>query len=103
MRLGRRRPFTDLVDRQLELFAGEHGALLEACERALDDYRESDRDDAEERYGDYVDAVDEARAALEEMRDTYAATLDAATADGYRAAFDAAARRRFPELSSGLE
>ena len=40
MRLGRRRPFADLVERQLELFAREHGVLLEACERALDDYRD---------------------------------------------------------------
>ncbi|MFN8186793.1 MAG: hypothetical protein U0R69_06925 [Gaiellales bacterium] len=103
MRLGRRRPFADLVDRQLVLFTGEHGGLLAACGRALDEYRASGRDDAEERYGAYVDAVDEARDALEEMRDTYAGVLDGETANAYRDAFDAAVRRRFPELAGELE
>jgi hypothetical protein len=103
MRFRRARPFADLVDRQLSLFGAQRSDLLDACTEALTAYREAGRDDAEERYGDYVDAVEEAREALEEMRDSYTATLDGEAARTYRESFDRAARRRFPGLDVGLE
>jgi hypothetical protein len=91
-----------VVGRQLDLFAREHAELLDECDAALRAYDRAAADDAEERYGDYVDATDAAREALEELRDAYAATLDGATADSYRAAFDEAARKRFPRNAPDL-
>ena len=78
-----RRRFGDLVSRQLDLFASEHADLLEDVEVFLRAYNEAPRDEAEERYGDYVDRVDLAAEALAEIRNTYARTLDEAAADEY--------------------
>lgn len=93
--------FVDLVERQLELFETESGALLEDCRAALDAYNAASRDDAEELYGDYVDLVDAARDALTTYRDTFARTLEPEAAEEYEAAFNSLARKRVPEL--GLE
>ena len=102
MRL-RRRSFGDLVDTQLELFAGDQRQLLADCEAALLAYDDASGEDAEERYGEYVDLVDEARDELELVRDGYAASLDEGTADAYRVAFNDSARRRFSRYLLELE
>ena len=39
---------------------------------------------------------------LEELRDTYAATLDDDSREGYEQAFVRAARKRFPTLTAAL-
>ena len=96
-----RRPYRELIGRQLDLFAEEHGNLFEEAREALRVYHEADRDDAEERYGDYADVLDRAAAHLAEIRDTYARTLD--DPDGYRAEFERAAARRFPLLGDALK
>lgn len=93
--------FADLVGRQLELFEAEYAGLLADCSTALDAYNAAAREDAEERYGDYVDLVDAARDALLEYRDGYARTLAEDAAEEYEEAFNRLARRRFPAL--GLE
>jgi hypothetical protein len=67
--------FVELVGRQLELFEAEWASLLEDCQAALDEYNAAPRDEAEERYGDYLDLVDTARDALLEYRDGFARTL----------------------------
>ena len=97
-----RRRFADLVSRQLDLFAAEHADLLEDVELYLRAYNEAPRDEAEERYGDYLDRVDLAAEALAGIRDTYARTLDEAAADEYEATFEKAAGKRFPRLGSAL-
>jgi hypothetical protein len=102
MRL-RRRAFGDLVDTQLELFAGDHAPLLADCEAALRAYDDAAGEDPEERYGEYVDLVDEVRDELELVRDGYAASLDEGTAEAYRVAFNAGAHRRFPRHMLELE
>jgi uncharacterized protein YukE len=99
----RRARFADLVERQLDVFAAGHVGLLRDCDAALRAYRAAPGGEAEERYGSYVDLVDEAREALEELRDAYAETLDEAAADAYRAAFNRQARKRYPELTLELE
>jgi hypothetical protein len=71
------------------------------AEPSLDAYNAASRDDAEELYGDYVDALDAARDALTAYRDTFARTLEPDAAEDYERAFNQLARRRFPEL--GLE
>lgn len=93
-----RRPFADVVELQLRLFREEHGDLLARCRTLLEDVRAAERDNSEERFGDFADAVDEVRELLEEMADAYAATLDERMEDTYRVRFERTVRRRFPEL-----
>jgi hypothetical protein len=95
--------FADLVERQLELFEAECAGLLEDCRAALDAYNAAARDDAEELYGDYVDAVDAAREALLDYRDSYARTLAGGAAEDYEEAFNHLARKRHPSLTLELD
>jgi hypothetical protein len=97
-----RRRFADVVSRQLDLFVAENADLLEDVELFLRAYNEAPRDEAEERYGDYVDRVDLAAEALAEIRNTYARTLDDDVADEYEKIFEKAAAKRFPRLGSAL-
>ena len=70
-------------------------------EEALGAYDSAGRDEAEERYGEFVDLVDTGREVLVDMRDAFAASLDDEAADEYRLVFDDLVRRRFPRF--GLE
>lgn len=94
--------FVDLVERQLTLFSQEHSGLIEDCEAALRAYNRAQRDEAEERYGDYLDHVDAGLDVLLDLREAYAATLPEETDDEYREAFNDRARRRVPQFSLGL-
>jgi len=95
------RRFVELAARQLDLFAAEHDDLLRDCQTALDAYNAAPRDEAEERYGDYVDRVEAATDALLEYRDGYARTLDPDAAEEYESVFNRLVRKRLPSL--GLE
>lgn len=98
-----RRPFADLVERQLDLFAEEHGGLVGDTEAALQAYDRANREEAEERYGDFVDLADTGRDLLVEIREAYASTIDDDLVDEYRDAFDRRARKRFPRFGLELE
>ena len=100
----RRARFADLVTRQLDVFAEDeaHG-LLEEVRDAKSLYDRAERDEAEERYGDYVDVVEAATEALADMRWQYASTLDEADAEEYEAAFNGAVRKRWPPLGLEIE
>jgi hypothetical protein len=93
--------YTTVIDAQLELFVNEHRDVIEQARQRLELYHASDRSDAEELYGDYVDAVDTGTEILTDMRDHYSATL--ASADDYAAAFNRAVAKRLPEFSLGIE
>ena len=95
--------FVDLVERQLDLFEDEFSGLIRDCEAALRAYDEAPRDEAEERYGDYVDLVDAGREALVDYRDAYAATLDPDAAEEYEDVFVARVRRRFSRFALELD
>jgi hypothetical protein len=97
-----RRRFADVVARQLDLFEREHASLIAECEEAERAYDDAPRDEAEERYGDYVDLVDTGQEELEAVRDTYARTLDEDAADEYVEAFNRLARKRFPRFALEL-
>lgn len=99
--LFRRERFTDLVERQLELFERENAGLLGDCEAALRAYDRAPGDEAEERYGDYLDLVETGQDELVELRETYARTLADEVADEYRGAFNRLVRKRLPRF--GLE
>ncbi|MGI9117231.1 MAG: hypothetical protein ACR2JV_06315 [Gaiellales bacterium] len=99
----RRKRFGDLVAMQLDVFAIDHAHRLEALSRTLEEYRRSDRDDAEERYGDYADEIDWAAEELAEMRDAYAMTLDPELVDQYEREFSQAVRKRHPAIAVILD
>ena len=50
--------FEDLIRRQLDLFEQECAGLIADCDAAERAYDAADRDEAEERYGDYLDLVE---------------------------------------------
>jgi hypothetical protein len=95
--LGRR--FAVVVDSQLDLFEREHAQLIRACDRAEAAYDDAPRDEAEERYGDYMDLVADGTELLADLRDHYAASLDDRAAAKYAAAFNRAVRRRLPRFA----
>ena len=99
----RRGRFGDVISRQLELFEREQAGLVRECEEAEAAYDRADRDEAEERYGDYMDLVETGTEALADLRWSYAATLDEAEAEGYEAEFNRAVGKRLPRFSLEIE
>jgi hypothetical protein len=90
-----------VIDAQLELFVREHRDVIEEARRRLEAYNRSDRADAEELYGDYVDAVETGTEILADMRDHYGASLD--DPDDYVSTFNRAVAKRLPEFSLEIE
>jgi hypothetical protein len=99
----RRRRFADLIARQLDLFEREHRGLIEDCLAAEHTYNEAPRDEAEERYGDYLDLVDTGTELLAALRDNFSSTLDDETAAEYEDAFNRAVAKRFRRFALELE
>src|SRR3954469_7569135 len=97
-----RRRFSDLVDRQLDLFARDHRDEMRQLTAALDAQRDAPTDEHAEAFGDYQDRVDWAAQDLLALRDTYARTLDPETAAAYQKAFARGVRKRFPALASAV-
>lgn len=97
----RRRRFAEAIERQLDLFERDNTELLARIESAQDVHRTAERDEAEERYSEFLDLVELATDELGEMRDSFAAALDEDAAEEYEAAFDRAFRKRFPVLRAG--
>ena len=84
MRLRRAR-FGDVIRRQLDLFEREHRELIDECLAAEQSDNRAERDEAEERYGDYVDLVETGTELLADLRDNFALTLDGDAAEIGRA------------------
>ena len=95
----RRSRFGDVIARQLDLFEREHAGLLRDVEAAEDAYDEADRDEAEERYGDYLDLVETGTELLAQLRDNFASTLEERTAEEYEDAFNRAVAKRLPRFA----
>jgi hypothetical protein len=98
-----RRRFGDLIRRQLDLFVTEQRGLIEDCAAAERAYNRAPRDEAEERYGDYLDLVETGTEILAEIRDAYAETLTADGADEYEQAFNRAVVKRLPRFGLEIE
>ena len=96
-----RDPFRDVIARQLDLFVEDEADLLEQCRDKFRAYDRADREDREEAYGDFSDAVETATETLADMRDRFKRTLDEEAAEAYEDSFNRAVRKRWPEL--GLE
>jgi hypothetical protein len=99
----RRARFADLIARQLDLFEREHRGLIDDCIAAERSYTRAERDEAEERYGDYIDLVETGTEALADLRDNFATTLDDDAADEYVAAFNHAVLKRFRRFALEIE
>jgi len=102
VRFRRRRRFHDLVVRQLDLFAADDAELLAEARRAEEAWNGAPAAAAEEAYGDYQLVVDAVADRLLDIRESYAATLEEAPADEYRAEFTAVATRRFRRYTTLL-
>lgn len=102
MRLRRSR-FGDLIERQLELFVREHQDVIDEARERLAAYDRADRDEAEELYGDYVDAVETGTELLADIRDHFKRTLDEGIDEDYERDFNRAVAKRLPEFALEIE
>jgi hypothetical protein len=98
----RRNRFGDLVRRQLDLFEEDEADLWREADAAIRAYDDAEREEAEEAYSDYQLVLESVVESLEELRDTYAMTLDDDSREAYEQAFGRAARKRFPTLTAAL-
>ena len=99
--IGRRPRFREVIRRQLDAFEREHADVIAEAQARLDTYNDADREDAEELYGDYLDAVETGTEILADMRDHFARTLD--DASEYVSAFNRVVRRRLPAYADAVE
>jgi hypothetical protein len=97
----RRGRYQEVIDRQLELFRREHRDVLDDAAAKLERYNAAERDEAEDLYGDYVDAVETGTELLADLRDHYASSLD--EPDRYLRDFNRAVAKRLPEYALEIE
>jgi hypothetical protein len=95
--------FSDVIGRQLDLFEQEQAALIEDCDTAELKYDQAGRDDAEERYADYLDLVETGTEELAAMRDNFASAMDEEAAEEYEAEFNRAVAQRLPRFALEIE
>jgi len=98
-----RKRFSDVIARQIDAFEREQADLIADCEAAERAYDRAERDEAEERYGDYLDLVETGTDLLASLRDNYASTLPVERADEYEQAFNRAVRKRLPRFALDIE
>jgi len=99
----RRSRFADVIDRQLDLFEREHGDVIQEVRERLAAYNKADRDEAEELYGDYVDAVETGTEILADLRDAYARTLEEGVDEEYEREFNRAVAKRLSPFELEIE
>ena len=92
-----------MITRQLDLFVRDQLQLLEACDEAERAYERAERDEAEERFGDYQDLVETGTEILADLRDNFASSLDDETAEKYEAEFNRAVAKRLPRFALEIE
>jgi hypothetical protein len=99
----RRRRFADVIARQLDLFERDEADLIRECEQAERSYDAAPRDEAEQRYGDYVDVVETGTELLADLRDHFARTLEEELAEAYEDEFNHAVAKRLPRFALEIE
>ena len=92
-----------MILRQLDLFEREQVDVISECEELERAYNAAPRDEAEERYGDYVDAVETGTELLADLRDHFAMTLDEDASEEYEDAFNRAVAKRLPRFALEIE
>src|SRR4029078_8797010 len=93
----------DLVERKLALFTAENAGLIRDTEAALDTYNRAPRDEAEERYGDYLDLVETGTDEIVQLRDNLASTPDEDSYEEYHDVFNRVVRKRLPRFGLQLD
>ena len=96
----RRGRFDDVIQRQLDLFEQDHLDVIEEVVERMEAYNRADRDEAEELYGDYVDAVETGTELLADIRDSYARMLEEGIDELYEEEFNRAVLKRWPPFAS---
>ena len=76
---------------------------MRECEEAEATYDRADREEAEERYGDYQDLVETGTELLADLRDNFASTLGDAEAEQYETEFNRAVAKRLPRFALEIE
>ncbi|MDP9285450.1 MAG: hypothetical protein M3P41_10960 [Actinomycetota bacterium] len=99
----RRARFAEVIGRQLDVFTREHEDVIKEAAERLRVYNAADRDEAEELYGDYVDAVETGTEILADLRDNFAQSLEESNAERYLAEFNRAVAKRLPEFALEIE
>lgn len=99
----RRSRFAEVIGRQLDLFVRDNLELLEACDAAEQAYDRAGRGEAEERFGDYQELVEDGTEILAGLRDNFASTLDDEAAEEYEEAFNRAVEKRLPRFGLEIE
>jgi hypothetical protein len=99
----KKRPFAEVIARQLDLFVRDHLELLEACDEAERAYDRAERAEAEEHFGDYQELVETGTKILADLRDHFASTLDEGPAEEYEAEFNRAVAKRLPRFGLEIE
>jgi hypothetical protein len=95
--------FADLIRRQLDLFEHEQASLIAECDEAERAYDAADREEAEERYADYLDLVETGTELLATLRDNFASTMDEEAAEEYEQAFARAVVKRLTRFAVEIE
>src|SRR3954464_11907395 len=97
----RRSRYSTVIDAPLPLCGREHRDVIDEAQQRLAEYNRADRDEAEELYGDYVDAVETGTEILADLRDHYARSVD--DPERYCAEFNRAVARRLRPFASEIE
>jgi predicted translin family RNA/ssDNA-binding protein len=77
--------------------------LIADCDEAERAYNAADREDAEERYSEYLDLVETGTELLAGLRDTFAATMEEGAAEEYEEAFNLAVVKRLSRFALQIE
>jgi len=77
--------------------------VIEDAETALQKYNQAGRDEAEARYEEYQDLVDEGTEQLAALRDNFASVMDDDAAEDYVNEFNRVAAKRLPRFALELE
>ena len=99
----RRSRFADLIARQLDLFEREHREVIDEAAGRLAAYNNAERDEAEERYGDYGDAIETGTELLAEIRDHFAQTLEEGVDEEYEREFNRVVGKRLSPFALEIE
>jgi hypothetical protein len=92
-----------VIRRQLDFFEDDHADLIADCEAAERAYDAAGRDEAEERYSEYLDLVETGTEELGALRDNFASAMTESAAEEYEAEFNRAVLVRLPRFALEIE
>src|SRR4029077_19846254 len=99
----RRARFGELIERQRAIFERDQRFVIEETEERLEAYNRAERDEAEELYGDYVDAVETGTEGLADIRDHFKGTLEEDVGEQCEREFNRAVAKRLPRFSLEID